>query len=138
MAVPPLWSPKGNNASEPEVISPQSSQTSYAPCPCFKHVDSSAGTLCPTLCVQLTVTTHVSLKFPSTVSTVTVAVPFFIPVTTPSLVTSTIVSSLLFHLSSLLVAFAGVTVATNGITSSNCATVSVSLSSETPVTGITT
>ena len=80
-----------------------------------------------------TVTVHVAVLPPSFVVTVIVAVPADFTVTFPSLSTVAIASSLLLHVTLLLVAFVGATVAVS-FAFPPAATVSVVLSSDTPVT----
>ena len=81
-----------------------------------------------------TVTRQDAVKFPSTVVTVILATPVLSPVTFPVLSTCAIVLSLLVHVTALLLALVGVTVAINWI-SSPISILAVFLSSDTPVTG---
>ena len=83
--------------------------------------------------VPITVTLHSAVLPPAFVVAVIVAVPAAFAVTFPSLSTVAIASSLLLHVTLLLVAFAGVTFAVS-FAFSPAASVSVVLSSDTPVT----
>ena len=64
-------------------------------------------------CVFVTVTAQDAVLFPSAVVTVIVAIPSFIAVTLPSWFTVTIPSLEEVHVTALLVAFSGATIADN-------------------------
>lgn len=81
--------------------------------PTLASVISSLSSVTPVTATLLTVTSQVSVKLPSTVVAVMVADPADTPVTTPFASTLATLEPLELHVTALLVAFEGVTVATS-------------------------